>query len=139
LAQLGLTKDEFKLYDLDHIIPKSQVGPDHPCNLLVMPRLHNQQYGNRLPTAKVLEVGYRAMLQATCFYLLVHKLDDHLLGPLKLAAAQTWASCSGGIECRFLSSLSLSRGMLSRTFKLWSPEAVESLAVQSDYVSWVTP
>lgn len=107
LAQLGLTKDEFKLYDLDHIIPKSQGGPDHPYNLVVMPHLHNQQYGNRLPVAKVQEVGYRAVLQATCFYMFVHKLEKNLLGPLKLAAARIRASCNGGIECRFLNTLSI--------------------------------
>lgn len=108
LRQLGLTLDEFKDCDLDHSIPKSQGGPDHPCNLVVMPRRHNQQYGNRLPAAKVQEVGYRAMLQATCFYVFVHKLDDHLLKSLRLAAAHTlWASSSSGITCRFLNSLGL--------------------------------
>jgi hypothetical protein len=79
LPNCGIPPEHFTAHiHLDHIIPQSLGGPDHPSNLVLMEDIRNWHFGAKLTAEKVQEVGLQTMLDATEFYLWFHK---RALGP----------------------------------------------------------
>lgn len=51
-------------YSIDHIIPKSRGGKDHPENYFLMPRRAKMYFGNSWTAEKVAYIGLEAALAA---------------------------------------------------------------------------
>lgn len=74
LPTCGIRPKHFTAHiHLDHIIPQSLGGPDHPSNLVLMEASRNRYFGANLTAEKVQEVGLQTMLDATEFYLWFHE------------------------------------------------------------------
>jgi hypothetical protein len=57
-------RQQLEEYSLDHIIPSSRGGKDHPTNYFLMPRHVNNYFGNSWTAEKVAYIGAGAALAA---------------------------------------------------------------------------
>lgn len=59
LEGMGLTAATFTAsYSIDHIVPRSKGGVNHPLNYCVMKKTVNNKFGNRVSLAKLELVGF---------------------------------------------------------------------------------
>jgi hypothetical protein len=72
LEAMGIDPEDFGRYDIDHIIPKSLAGQNHPANYVVMLRCANQHFGWCISSKKLWYVGWDAMQGAAKHYRKVH-------------------------------------------------------------------
>jgi len=67
LEGMGLTATTFRAgYNIDHIVPRSRGGANHPLNYCVMKKTVNNSFGDRVSLAKLELVGFYSAWSRCC-------------------------------------------------------------------------
>lgn len=84
-ANLGVTKDEFKCYAIDHVLATNKGGINHPCNFYLLPPTLNCSFGGRITIQKIKIVGLAVVAAVLEFHLHAMTYGTASIGPMMVS------------------------------------------------------